>query len=78
MNRSLALFVSRAVLMISLLPIRVIEAADTKPVEPAHIPTQIATAKKVFIANAGGDDPGIYEHFSTETSIAPITCFMPP
>ena len=61
MNRSLALFVSRAVLMISLLPIQVIEAADTKPVELAPIPTQIATAKKVFIANAGGDDPGIYE-----------------
>jgi len=61
MNRSMALFVSRAVLMISLLPIQVLEAADTKPVEPAPIPPQIATAKRVFIANAGGDEPGIYE-----------------
>jgi hypothetical protein len=61
MNRSMALFVSRAVLMFSLLPIGVMEAADSKPVEPAPIPTQIATAKKVFIANAGGDEPGIDE-----------------
>ena len=61
MNRSMALFVPRAVLMFSMLPIRVMEAADNKPVEPAPIPTQIATAKKVFIANGGGDDPGIYE-----------------
>jgi hypothetical protein len=29
--------------------------------EPAPIPTQISTAKKVFIANAGGDDPGVLE-----------------
>ena len=61
MNRSMRLFVSRAVLMFSLLPIRVMEVAHTKPVEPAPIPSQIATAKKVFIANSGGDDPGIYE-----------------
>ena len=36
-------------------------AAQTKQVPPAPIPTQISTAKKVFIANGGGDDPGIYE-----------------
>jgi len=33
--------------------------AQPKQVEPAPIPTQITSAKKVFIANAGGDDPGI-------------------
>ena len=30
--------------------------ADTKPVPQAPIPVQIQTAKRVFIANAGGDD----------------------
>jgi len=30
--------------------------ADSKPVPVAPIPVQIQTAKKVFIANAGGDD----------------------
>ena len=35
--------------------------AQTKQVVPGPIPTQIITAKKVFIANAGGDDPGIDE-----------------
>jgi hypothetical protein len=32
-------------------------AADTTPTPAAPIPTQILTAKKVFIANAGGDQP---------------------
>jgi hypothetical protein len=38
-------------------------SAQTQQVPPAPIPTQISTAKKVFIANGGGDDPGIYEPF---------------
>ena len=59
MNRSLALFVFRVVLLFSLLSGFL--AAQTKQISPGPIPTQIATAKKVFIANAGGDDPGIYE-----------------
>lgn len=36
-------------------------AAQTKQAISAPIPTQIQLAKKVFIANAGGDDPGIDE-----------------
>jgi hypothetical protein len=63
--------------MISLLPIQVIEAADTKPVELAPIPTQIATAKKVFIATPVAMTLESTKRFSTETSIAPITYFMP-
>ena len=35
--------------------------AQGKPIEPAPIPTQISSAKRVFIANAGSDDPGIVE-----------------
>ncbi|HVN17360.1 MAG TPA: hypothetical protein VMU05_01260 [Dongiaceae bacterium] len=35
--------------------------AQAKKAESAPIPTQIAAAKRVFIANAGGDDPGILE-----------------
>jgi hypothetical protein len=36
-------------------------AQGKQKLEPAPIPTQISTAKKVFIANAGGDDPGVVE-----------------
>lgn len=53
----------RAAVLISLLPIPIMDAADGKQVEPAPIPTQISTAKKVFIGNGGGDEPGISEHF---------------
>lgn len=35
--------------------------AQGKQVEPAPIPTQISTAKRVFIANAGGDDNVVVE-----------------
>jgi len=38
-------------------------SAQSRQVEPGPIPTQITTAKKVFIANGGGDEPGIYEPF---------------
>ena len=61
MNRAMALLISRAVLMLSLLSGFI--AAQTKQVLTAPIPTQISTAKKVFIANGGGDEPGIYETF---------------
>ncbi len=33
--------------------------AQAKHDDPAPIPTQIIAAKKVFIANGGGDDPGM-------------------
>jgi hypothetical protein len=36
-------------------------AQRKQQVEPAPIPAQISTAKRVFIANAGGDDPGVLE-----------------
>jgi len=36
-------------------------AQGKQQAEPAPIPTQISTAKRVFIANAGGDDPGVLE-----------------
>jgi hypothetical protein len=32
-------------------------AAENKPAPPAPIPTQILSAKKIFIANAGGEEP---------------------
>ena len=55
--RSLA---TLAVVMISLI---LASAADHgKQIESAPIPTQISAAKRVFIANAGGDDPGVAEH----------------
>ena len=57
MNRRMARFVSPAVLMFSLLSGFI--AAQTKQDPPGPIPAQIATAKKVFIANAGGDE---YRH----------------
>ena len=41
-------------------------AADKKRVDPGPVPTPIVMAKKVFIANAGGDDPGLIEPFFNE------------
>lgn len=61
MKRRMALFVSRAVLMLSLLSS--FTAAQTKQIPPAPFPTQISTAKRVFIANGGGDEPGSYDPF---------------
>jgi len=46
----------RAAVVILLLPIPFMQAADRKQTEPAPVPTQITAAKKVFIANAGGDE----------------------
>jgi hypothetical protein len=45
-----------AIFFIALLQLAVIAAAQTRQVMAAPIPTQILTAKKIFIANAGGDD----------------------
>jgi hypothetical protein len=61
MNRMMAISIFRVVLMLSLLSSFI--AAQTKQVPPAPLPAQISTAKKIFIANAGGDDPGISESF---------------
>jgi hypothetical protein len=33
-----------------------LQAAQTKPAPPAPVPVQIVAAKRVFIANAGGDE----------------------
>jgi hypothetical protein len=44
-------------LAISLLPVSVLAAEQAKPAPPAPIPPQILAAKKVFVANAGGDEP---------------------
>lgn len=35
--------------------------AQAKQAEPAPIPTQISSAKRVFVANAGSDAPGFVE-----------------
>ena len=61
MNRKVAISISCAVLMLTLLSS--FTAAQTKQIPPAPIPTQISTAKRVFVANGGGDDPGISESF---------------
>jgi hypothetical protein len=45
------------VLVISMLPVSALAADQAKPAPPAPIPAQILEAKKVFVANAGGDDP---------------------
>ena len=41
-------------------------AADKKRIDPGPIPTPVVMAKKVFIANAGGDDPGLIEPLFNE------------
>ena len=43
-------------LIVSMLPISALAAEKPKPLPPAPIPPQILTAKKVFIANVGGDE----------------------
>lgn len=40
-----------------LLQVALVQAAESKPVPPGPIPTQISMAKKVFISNAGEDQP---------------------
>jgi hypothetical protein len=46
-----------AALLISAMRITFAAAGGTKPVESTPIPTQISSAKKVFIANARGNQP---------------------
>jgi len=41
----------------SLLPVSFLAAEQAKPAPPAQIPAQISSAKKVFIANAGENQP---------------------
>ena len=59
MNGKVAISISCAVLMLTLLSS--FTAAQTKQIPPAPIPTQISAAKRAFIANGGGDEPGIDE-----------------
>ncbi len=46
-------------LAISLLQVSIMAAEQAKPALPAPLPAQILAAKKVFVANAGGDEPWI-------------------
>lgn len=55
MTRHLEAVVIAVLLLISLTQAPILKAVEPK-VPPAPIPTQIATAKKIFIANAGGDE----------------------
>ncbi len=48
--------VSRITLAVLLLPVSILTAQQSKPVPAAPVPAQILAAKKVFIANAGGDE----------------------
>jgi hypothetical protein len=56
--RAAALGVSLA---ISLLPVSVRAAEQAKPAPPAPVPAQIVAAKKVFVANSGGDQPAGFD-----------------
>jgi hypothetical protein len=55
-TRHLEAVVIAVLLLISLAQAPILGAVEPK-VAPGPIPTQIATAKKVFIANAGGEQP---------------------
>ena len=44
------------ILLISMLPVSAPAAEQPKQAPPAPIPAQILEAKKVFVANAGGDE----------------------
>ena len=55
MTRYLEAAALTAVLLISLAQAPILKAVEPR-VPPGPIPTQIATAKKVFVANAGGDE----------------------
>jgi hypothetical protein len=57
MTRQLKAAVLGVSLAISLLPVSVLAAEQAKSAPPAPIPSQILAAKKVFVANAGGDAP---------------------
>jgi hypothetical protein len=57
MRRQFKTAVLEVSLAISLLQVSVLAAEQAKPAVPAPIPAQIVAAKKVFVANAGGDEP---------------------
>jgi hypothetical protein len=48
-------------LAISLLPVSILAAEQAKPAPPAPVPAQIVAAKKVFVANSGGDQPAGFD-----------------
>ena len=52
-----------------------LSAAQTKQDEQAPIPAQIVAAKKVFIANGGGDDPGMPDPLFSGGSDRPYNQF---
>lgn len=56
LSRKAGIVIYLAALMLALTEIAL---GQGKQVEQGPIPAQIATAKRVFIANAAGDDPGI-------------------
>ena len=57
MTRQFKAAVLAVSLATSLLPVSVLAAEQAKPALPAPIPSQILAAKRVFVANAGGDEP---------------------
>jgi hypothetical protein len=63
-SSALKVVVVYATLAISLIAVQVSAAKDTKEVSPAPVPTQILTAKTVFIANAGGEENPSDSQFS--------------
>ena len=53
-----------------LLQISVLTAEQSKQVPPAPVPPQILSAKKVFIANAGGEQPAEDAQYSGDSDRA--------
>ena len=58
MTKHLKAVIVAVSLFISLLQLSAWAVDQPKPAPPGPIPAQILTAKKVFVANAGGDEPG--------------------
>jgi hypothetical protein len=56
--------VTRLCLAVLLLRVSFLAAEQSKPVPPASVPPQILAAKKVFVANAGGEQPSEDSSFS--------------
>jgi hypothetical protein len=54
----------RLCLAVLLLPVPVLRAEQSKTVPPAPVPPQILAAKKIFIANAGGEQPSEESQYS--------------
>ena len=73
MNCTARALIGTAGLLISLLT--QLSAAQAKQDEQAPIPAQIVAAKKVFIANGGGDDPGMPDPLFSGGSDRPYNQF---